>query len=143
MAARGRGVELGTAVLLAMAENEINSSFSSHFEDLAQLQEFEAEVARIRERAEAAPVNKPTESAVKLSGAVVAALTASGPPVEFPLEFLRRCTNGFDNESRLEGEGAFGKVRQAGAGRGIVLAASGVELAVHAGLHQYEVPNVP
>ena len=31
--------------------------------------------------------------------------------LEFPLEFLRRCTNGFDNESRLEGEGAFGKVR--------------------------------
>ena len=40
------------AVLLAMTENEINSSFSSQFEDLAQLQEFEAEVARIRERAE-------------------------------------------------------------------------------------------
>ena len=68
----------------------------------------------LRKLADSAPLHAPgqaSQNIAKLSGAVVAALTSShGPPAEFPIDFLRRCTLGFDDNTRLEGEGAFGKV---------------------------------
>jgi serine/threonine protein kinase len=52
-----------------------------------------------------------SDAVVAASKDVVDALRG-GDPCQFPISFLRKCTNGF-MEARVEGEGAFGKVYRA------------------------------
>ena len=106
--------EISGAVLLEMTQEDISSGNTVKFQNLYDLRSFKQAVEDLREKADSAPPNaagQASENVAKLSVAVVAALTSShGPPAEFPMDFLRRCTLGFDDDTRLEGEGAFGKV---------------------------------
>lgn len=79
----------------------------------AEYHQFEKIVVVLRAREAALPVAAPAAQvaadAGRLSAAMVQALAGEGEPAEFPLDFLRRCTHGF-NDSHLEGQGAFGSV---------------------------------
>ena len=106
--------EISGVVLLEMTQEDISSGNTVKFENLGDLRRFKQAIEDLRKLADSAPLHAPgqaSQNIAKLSGAVVAALTSShGPPAEFPIDFLRRCTLGFDDNTRLEGEGAFGKV---------------------------------
>jgi serine/threonine protein kinase len=106
--AAAAALELGLSgdVLLSLTQDDIVRELD--MKDIMLCRELEACIAKLREQTMESPS---TDGAAVGSKDIVNALMG-GDPCEFPITFLRKCTNGF-MDARIEGEGAFGKVYRA------------------------------
>jgi serine/threonine protein kinase len=93
-------------VLLSLSQDDIVRELG--LRDISLCQGLEACIAQLKQRQ---IEGSSSDDVITASKDMVNALTG-GAPCEFPIGFLRKCTNGF-TEARVEGEGGFGKVYRA------------------------------